>query len=279
MIIIGCSMSNILLEKKTLSIIKIISVLSAVFLTGIEVFNQTTTPIFSNDNPINLYSLQRFSGNTLTVMLLIILSIKPQKLGLLAICSFYYSLSCSIFDLNNPMSICMFFLGICILYVRGEFLLHTKRKIILIFIIYILMTLAKIHFGIDVFFEQLLYQFGYTLVLGIIFLLFIITIQYQKTPKKNVSKILNLADYLGLVKNDVLLLKEVLAKKQYKEIAIDLYRAEGTIRNRLNKIYDILGVMDRMGFISTYIGYEIVFQKDELEFETNKPKTFVYKKK
>lgn len=97
MIIIGCSMSNILLEKKTLSIIKIISVLSAVFLTGIEVFNQTTTPIFLNGNPINLYSLQRFSGNTLTVMLLIILSIKPQKLGLLAICSFYYALSCSFF--------------------------------------------------------------------------------------------------------------------------------------------------------------------------------------
>ena len=71
------------------------------------------------------------------------------------------------------------------------------------------MTLAKIHFGINVFFEQLLCQFGYTLVLGIIFLLFIITIQYQRTPKKNVSKILNLADYPGLVKNDVLLLKEL----------------------------------------------------------------------
>ena len=125
------------------------------------------------------------------------------------------------------------------------------------------MTITKIHFGINNFIEQILYQLGYTLVLGIIFLLFILTIQYQKTPKKNVSKILNLADYLGLVKNDVLLLQEVLDKKQYKEIAIDLYRAEGTVRNRLNKIYDILGVMDRMGFISTYMGYEIVFQKDD----------------
>ncbi|MBO7597412.1 MAG: hypothetical protein J6T70_10260, partial [Bacteroidales bacterium] len=37
----------------------------------------------------------------------------------------------------------------------------------------------------------------------------------------------------------------------------------GTIRNRLNKVYDILGVMDRMGFISTYMGCNIIFENFE----------------
>ena len=54
---------------------------------------------------------------------------------------------------------------------------------------------------------------------------------------------------------------KVLENEQYKNIARTVYKAPGTIRNRLNKIYDILGVMDRMGFISTYLGYEIVFEK------------------
>ena len=53
----------------------------------------------------------------------------------------------------------------------------------------------------------------------------------------------------------------------YKVIALDVSRSEGTIRNRLNMIYDVLGVMDRMGFISTYMGYEIVF-KDEKKKES-----------
>lgn len=40
-----------------------------------------------------------------------------------------------------------------------------------------------------------------------------------------------------------------------------VHRSEGTIRNRLNKIYDVLGVMDRKGFIMTYFGYDIVFEE------------------
>ena len=75
------------------------------------------------------------------------------------------------------------------------------------------------------------------------------------------TKTLNLAEYPGLNETDVVLLQLVLENEQYKNIARSVYKAPGTIRNRLNKIYDILGVMDRMGLISTYLGYEIVFEK------------------
>ena len=60
------------------------------------------------------------------------------------------------------------------------------------------------------------------------------------------------------------MLRRVLDNQQYKVIAIDLQKSEGTIRNRLNKVYDILGVADRVGFITTYSGFKLIY---ELETE------------
>ena len=65
----------------------------------------------------------------------------------------------------------------------------------------------------------------------------------------------------------------------YKIIAAEVFRAEGTIRNRLNKVYDILGVMDRMGFISTYMGCKIVFENIENKETITTTKKLPYKKK
>lgn len=272
-------MKNLLLRRGFLLGIKIFSILCALFLTGIEVSNQLIRPVISNNSIIDFYSLRRLLGNSFIVILFILLSINPQKLGILAICSFYYAITCSIFDSDNPIGICMYFLGICVLYVRGEFFFKTKQRIIEVILLYLIILLSNIYLGLNAFLNDLLNKLGYTFVLGIIDFLFIASLEYHRTPKIDNSKILNIADYPGLVKNDVLLLKEVLAKKQYKEIAIDLYRAEGTIRNRLNKIYDILGVMDRMGFISTYMGYEIVFQKDDSTSENKTVNNILYKKK
>lgn len=48
---------------------------------------------------------------------------------------------------------------------------------------------------------------------------------------------------------------------RYKPFLQKLSRTEGIVRNRLNKIYDILGVMDKTGFLTTFTGYEIVFEE------------------
>ena len=61
------------------------------------------------------------------------------------------------------------------------------------------------------------------------------------------------------------MLRRVLANQQYKVIAVDFNRTEGTIRNRLNKVYDILGVGDRTGFITTYSGFEVVYEPEPSE--------------
>ena len=60
---------------------------------------------------------------------------------------------------------------------------------------------------------------------------------------------------------DVDLLEKVLQNKKYKEIALELHGNPGTIRNRLNKLYDILQVGDRTGFIAQFYGYKIIFEQ------------------
>ncbi|MBQ2080281.1 MAG: hypothetical protein II461_00775, partial [Treponema sp.] len=82
------------------------------------------------------------------------------------------------------------------------------------------------------------------------------------------EKILNIAKYEGLKESNTEMLRRVLDNQQYKVVAIDLQKSEGTIRNRLNKVYDILGVADRVGFITTFTGYELIY-KPEIEITEN----------
>ena len=164
----------------------------------------------------------------------------------------------------------MYGLGISVFYVRGLFIKKTKTKIIISVIVYICLFLGGILYGLVIlkipigsheYYDAIVDNLGYTLVLSIILFLLIIHNHSYMTEIRAQAKTLNLAEYPGLNETDVVLLQLVLENEQYKNIARAVYKAPGTIRNRLNKIYDFLGVMDRMGFISTYMGYEIVFEK------------------
>ncbi len=256
-------MKNLLFKKEVLLGIRIFSIICAIFLFIVEIHNQKNQPAFTTSFSIDLYAIHRLIGNSIVIILSILLALKPQKLEFLAFSSFYYSLMGLTFDFDNPMGICMFFLGITVLYVRGFFLTEKKKKCIALGLLYIVMIFSGIHFGFTVFLDSLIYKIAYTLVLSIIFFLLVACNYKIKSAIDKSTKILNLSIYPELVQNDVSLLQKVLENKQYKVIALETSKAEGTVRNRLNKIYDVLGVMDRMGFISTYMGYEIVFAEEE----------------
>lgn len=275
---LGYNMKNILLKKEILYGIKVFSIVIALFLTGAEVYNQITQPIFTTNSSIDFYSLRRFVGNVFVIVLSILLSLYPQKLGYLATASFYYAFICTVFEQSNPMGVCMFFLGVSVLYVRGEFLINRRKKIVSLIIFYILITLSELRFGIKIFCYELIFNSGYILVLSIPTFFFISIIQKQKEQEKT-TKILNLAKFPGLVEKDVILLQKALENKQYKVIGYEVNRTSGTVRNRLNKVYDILGVMDKLGFISTYTGYEIIFQKDDSPSANKTANNLLYKKK
>ena len=254
-------MDNILLNKKFLLVIRIFAIVCAAFLTIVEITNQIKDFLHDETIFVCFDSLYRTIANITVIVLSILLAIKPHKLGFLAVCSFHYAIECTVFEFHNPMGICMLFLGLSVLYFRGFFIHKPKQKSIVITVIYLLLILSELRFGIKDFFNELISKIGYILTLSIPFFLFISIINNQRRIENNSPKTLNLSVYPGLVENDTALLQKVLENKQYKVIAMEVERSEGTVRNRLNKVYDILGVMDRMGFISTYMGYAIVFQK------------------
>lgn len=260
-------MKNLLLKKEFLLGIKIISIISALLLTIVETSNQISRPVFTTDFVIDFYSLEQLIGNSIVILIFLYLTLKPHKLEFLSITSFYYSFMGITFDLDNPMGVCMFLLGVTVLYIRGYFISKKKRKCIVLAVLYIVMICSSIHFGLSEFLDSLLNKLGYTLALSIIFFLLVSCNYNLHFSGDQTKRVLNLSNYPELVEKDVSLLKKVLENKQYKVIALDVSRSEGTIRNRLNMIYDVLGVMDRMGFISTYMGYEIVF-KDEKKKES-----------
>ena len=258
-------MKNLLFKKEVLLGIRIFSTICAIFLFIVEIHNEIIRPAFTTEGAIDFWALRSHIGNLIVIIFCILLALNPYKLEFLAISSFYYSFMGIIFELDNPMGICMFFLGITVLYVRGFFLTEKKKKVTALCLLYIVMILSGIHFGFTVFLDSLINKIAYTLVLSIIFFLLVACNYKIESSVDKSTKILNLSIYPELVQNDVSLLQKVLENKQYKVIALETSKAEGTVRNRLNKIYDVLGVMDRMGFISTYMGYEIVFEENENE--------------
>lgn len=253
-------MQTILFDKRFQLIVRSISLCCAIFLILVEIRNWLTEPCIIPRN-INSYVLiWQHIANSIVVVLCFLQAIFPNKLEFLATTAFYYGIICSIHTVENPMGICMYILGNSVFYARGYYIFKTKRKLFIAITIYCLLDFTILRFGFRAFIDDLIMKLGYGIV--IICIIFLIQSRNHRI-KKDISQkaILNLADYCDLQETDLILLQKVLENKPYKIIASEVYRAEGTVRNRLNKIYDILGVMDKMGFLTTYMGYEIIFRK------------------
>ena len=227
-------------KKEFLMVVRIIAFVCAVFLTFVEIKNRIQFPIITSDSSINYNSLLIVVHNSFVIILCILLAIYPYRIEFLSIAAFSYTIECIIFEIENPMGLCMYFLGMVCLYIRGFFISKGKQKMICAAIALAIMILLRLHFGKEIFLKR----------------------YHQFIIDSNTVKLLNLAEYPGLTEHDIPLLQKVLENKQYKVISAELFRSEGTVRNRLNKIYDILGVKDKTGFITTFTGYEIIFKED-----------------
>ena len=247
-------------KKEFLMVVRIIAFVCAVFLTFVEIKNRIQFPIITSDSSINYNSLLIVVHNSFVIILCILLAIYPYRLEFLSIAAFSYTIECIIFEIENPMGFCMYFLGMVCLYIRGFFISKGKQKMICAAIALAIMILLRLHFGKEIFLNTLTENIAYPLVLCIPLLL--LKRYHQSIIDSNTVKLLNLAEYPGLTEHDILLLQKVLENKQSKVISAELFRSEGTVRNRLNKIYDILGVKDKTGFITTFTGYEIIFEED-----------------
>ena len=156
-----------------------------------------------------------------------------------------YAITCLALDLDNSMGILMYGLGICVFYVRGLFINKTKQKVIVAIIVYFCLLCAGLLYSFLIseqtiqaadYYNAIIEKTGYTLVLSLILFLLMAHDHFAKAESQGTQKILNLAIYPGLTESDVVLLQKVLENEQYKNIARAVYKAPGTIRNRLNKI-------------------------------------------
>ena len=81
------------------------------------------------------------------------------------------------------------------------------------------------------------------------------------------DKVLNLAQFKGLDRSDMILLQDIMTQMKYKEIAKKIHGSEGALRNKLSRIYKILEVGDRTGFLTIYSGYELIYDPEAVEKE------------
>lgn len=249
-----------LYSKKNQRLIRIISVIAIIILIISNVIIGIQGDEFDSYGEIIANNYGTIFLNTISIICFIVLVIYPEKLMALSIISFMYSLVIFIDEPNNQMGILMSLMCYYTLYIRDFF--HKKKflKIISLILIFLISFLSQIRFGFSIFFNSFFDSLAFLLVTCII-LFFFKQLIIIDTKKKSAVKILNLFPYIGTRKEDVQLLKLVLDKKQYIEISQIVFRTEGTVRNRLNKLYDILGVADRIGFVTTYVGYEIVYDE------------------
>lgn len=151
-----------------------------------------------------------------------------------------------------------------ILLARGFY--HKKRilKSSISATILIILLLTKLRYGSIRFLQILINDLG-VILLSTVSLVFIYIFSQNKFNAENKEKKINLAEYDSIKEKDSVLLNMVLNNVQYKVIALNTGLSEGTVRNRLNKLYDILGVADRIGFITTYSDFEIFYDAGNLE--------------
>ena len=241
--------------------IRISAVIAAIILITSNVFRITEI-----DNSI--YGLNHVFDNlavfinTACVFLCILLAFFPVKIGLITLTSFLYSFVCC-FEYMNPMSTGMFFICITSLYARGIKSKNTKLQITLIILVYFLMSLISLRFGLRKFLVELVFRMATSLVMIItyIFVIFYINnLENQKNDKR-----LNLAEYEGLDARDAKILTRIQQHIKYDAIAPEVYLGVGALKNRLKCVYTILEVGDKHGFLNRYEEFEIVYDESKVK--------------
>lgn len=251
---------------KSLKVIKIISlaILILISLTTpfklYKMFKELKTISYS---PLEIIvSIFSFLLNFLLIIFSAILIKFPQKLFLIGIAALVYSLGMSIFDSEAIMSLLMLCVTFSTLLLRGNFKNKKKEILFTFLILYLFELLIPLKQGFEIFLNVFFEKIGTTILLGIIGFFSFEYFKQLFSKESSNEKILNIALFEGLDRSDMYLLQQVLDNKKYKEIAHSIHGSEGALRNKLSKIYKILEVGDRVGFLTIYSGYELIYNPE-----------------
>ena len=219
----------------------------------------------------NFYSeyntLQRIKGfiniliNLVIIVFALLLVFKPERFFLIGIGSLLYSLSIAFMNSSSAMSLLMLGVSVATFIIRY----NTKKKNAFIFFgtVYLVELLLPLLQGVDSYLEVTLMKIGITFTLLIMIYFFSESAKQKGINLGNNNKILNIALYPGLERSDFLLLQDILNNMKYKDIARKIHGSEGALRNKLSRIYKILEVGDRTGFLTIYSGYKLIFEPEK----------------
>lgn len=253
-------------SNKNLKIIKIISLVILImisFATVEKFYNLFHKPLDENNTIIDYFIITlNYLFNFMLIIFSAIMIKYPQKFFLIGIESLAYSLAMSIVNSDSFLSLLMLCVTFSTLLLRNNFEKIKKKALLSFILIYLFELLIPLREGIDVFSDVLFEKLGASVLLGFL-LFFSCEFAKQQGIRANVkNKVLNLAQYNGIDRSDMYLLQDVLDNKKYKEIAQEIHGSEGALRNKLSKIYKILEVGDRTGFLSIYSGYELIYEPE-----------------
>ncbi len=255
------SLSYIFNKKTIKNWVRKFAIILAVFIVVMQIYRLFFLPVSDSKIQCFIYIFL----NSISVALSVKVAIQPQKIWPVTVVGFGYALSIFIFDsdIESFLGIFMFGLGVSRLYASGFFMTYGKRKSAVLIVSLMILFISRLRFGLINFSGFLLKSLVYMMVCLVSLFFYAVGKTHTFTKEK---KILNIAEYPELNNSDVLLLQKVLEDKPYKVIAIELGLSEGGVRNRLCRIYHVLTVKDRTGFLFRYNGFKVVYDNSMQAF-------------
>lgn len=260
-------------SKYNLILIQVISLITLLLIsatTAKKIYSLVISDFYSAF-PASMKALSLFSifKNLVIIVFSAILIKFPYKFLLICIECLFYSLYMTILGSESFFSLAMLCVAFSTFLIQINFRKIKKATLIIFIILYLFELFLPLKNGFTSFYATFGNKIGLSILLG--FLIFFV-FEYAKQIGVNQStnkKILNLALYQDLERSDMLLLQLVLDNVKYKDIAQKIHGSEGALRNKLSKIYKILEVGDRTGFVTIYYGYELIYNPQPLKTSTN----------
>ncbi|GEM_PF-2604425 len=177
---------------------------------------------------------------------------KPLSFTVYFAFSLYYTVS-TIIEGGNYTSFFFFIFTMLSAYRSGFLIKNIKRKVTASLILFFLLFVTQIRFGFDVFFESIIRIFALLLLLSVT--AFMLSEEIKKFIQSNQPSRLVFDAYPSLSVRDRECLKAILKGEKFDYIASSNSLAPGTLRNRMRKLYKILGVADKTELLIRYNDY------------------------
>ena len=254
-------------SKNTLTGIRIIASIALIlllFTTFRKIYSFNSNDFHNSYAQIEKYNeITSLFLNCFLIILSVILIIFPHRFLIISIACLFFSIVKEIFNTNSYISFLTMAIAIAAFLFRFDYKSH-KILTISIFLPFILFEcFFQLTKGLPVFIDMSLQKISvtFTICITIFFLC-----EYQKQRnlfESSKDKVLNIAKYKGLERSDFFLLQNVMKNVKYKDIAKQINGSEGAIRNKLGRIYKILEVGDKSGFLTIYSGYTLIYDPEE----------------